>query len=334
MICAAQHDVVVQLLAAQIEEAVLEPDLLGIFLLAEHRQRQLGGRPQHLDLVDIDLDRAGRQVGVLGAVRAAAHLAVDADHPFGAQRLGDLEGRAVGIGDHLGQAVMVAQVDEQQAAVVAHAVAPSRTAARPCRCRCRAARRRYGCGNGACLEIRSESNELPFEGGGPSTCRPLFVKATPPPGPAASRAQIDRHCGRTGLIQDWLEPCGFEARNAPIADPRRPSRPGVTNRQRRHARSHPRNRRVPDRLPRRRPGPIHTRIATASPPAISSISASRWRRRSDPTSIRSMCGCPPTGVSKRCATGMSTSCAIRVRPPCRAGKSSTSRCRPSSTARA
>ena len=50
MICAALHDVVVQLVAAQIEEAVLEPDLFRIFLIAEHRHRQFAGRPQHLDL--------------------------------------------------------------------------------------------------------------------------------------------------------------------------------------------------------------------------------------------------------------------------------------------
>ena len=43
---------------------------------------------------------------------------------------------------------------------------------------------------------------------------------------------------------------------------------------------------------------------------------------------------PADRVSKRCATGMSTSCAIRVQPPCLAGKSSTSPCRHSSTARA
>ena len=39
---AAGHDVLVQLLATQVEEAVLEPYVLGIFLLAEHRQRQFG----------------------------------------------------------------------------------------------------------------------------------------------------------------------------------------------------------------------------------------------------------------------------------------------------
>ena len=91
----------------------------GYSWLAEHRHRQFAGRPQHLDLADIDLDRAGRQIGVLGAAGAATHLAVDAHHPFRAQRLGDLERRAIGIGHALGQAVMVAQIDEQHAAMVA-----------------------------------------------------------------------------------------------------------------------------------------------------------------------------------------------------------------------
>ena len=71
MICAALHDVGVQPVAAQVEEAVLEPDFLRIFLIAEHRHRQFAGRAQHLDLVDVDLDLAGRQFGILGAGRAA-----------------------------------------------------------------------------------------------------------------------------------------------------------------------------------------------------------------------------------------------------------------------
>ncbi len=45
----ALDDVAVQPLAPQIEEAVFEADLFRIFLLAEHRHRQFGGRAQHLD---------------------------------------------------------------------------------------------------------------------------------------------------------------------------------------------------------------------------------------------------------------------------------------------
>ena len=98
---AALHDVLVQLLAAQVEEAVAQPRLFRIVLVAEDRQRQFGGRAQHLDLGDVELDLAGRQIRVLGAGRALAHLAVDADHPFGAHRLGQLEGRRIRIDDAL-----------------------------------------------------------------------------------------------------------------------------------------------------------------------------------------------------------------------------------------
>ena len=115
-----------QVLAAQIEEAVFEPDLLGVVLLAEYRHGQLGSRAQHLDFADIDFDQTGRQLGVLRAGRAHPHLAVDAHHPFGAEFLDLLEGRAVRIGHHLGEAIMVAQIDEQHPAMVADAVAPAR----------------------------------------------------------------------------------------------------------------------------------------------------------------------------------------------------------------
>ena len=61
-----------QPLAPQVEEAIFEADVLGVFLVAEHRHRQFARRPQHLDLADEDLDLAGRQVGIVGAFRARA----------------------------------------------------------------------------------------------------------------------------------------------------------------------------------------------------------------------------------------------------------------------
>ena len=83
---AAHHDVVVQVLAPQIEEAVFEPDFLRIFLLAEHRHRQLGRRAEHLDLVGYRPrpDPVGRSGFSVPAGRMP-HLAVDAHHPLGAQ---------------------------------------------------------------------------------------------------------------------------------------------------------------------------------------------------------------------------------------------------------
>ena len=124
----ALHDVLVQRLAPQIEEAVLQPQVFRVVRLAEHRHGQLLGRRQHLDLGGEKLDLARRQLLVHRAVGARAHLAVDADHPFGAHALRRLEGGAVGIGDDLRDAVVIAQVDEQQAAVVAHAMHPAREA--------------------------------------------------------------------------------------------------------------------------------------------------------------------------------------------------------------
>ena len=123
---AAQHDVGVQMVAAQIEEAIFEPDLFRIILLAEDRHRQFGGGAKHLDLVDVDFDLTGRQIGILGAGGAPAHLAVDAHDPFRAQRLGQLECLAVGVGHDLREPIVVPQIDEQHAAMVADAVAPAR----------------------------------------------------------------------------------------------------------------------------------------------------------------------------------------------------------------
>ena len=57
-----------------------------------------------------------------------SHLAVDPDHALGPQSLDGLEAGRLGVEDQLGQAVVVAQVDEQQTAVVALAVDPAREA--------------------------------------------------------------------------------------------------------------------------------------------------------------------------------------------------------------
>ena len=125
MIRAAQHDVLVQLVAAQIEEAIFEPHVLGILLIAEDRQRQLRRRAQNLDRRHIDFDEARRHLRIFGAGRALAHGAVDAHHPFRAQLFRQRKGRRIRIDDALGDAVMIAQVDEQHAAMVADAMTPA-----------------------------------------------------------------------------------------------------------------------------------------------------------------------------------------------------------------
>ncbi len=122
---AAQHDGLVQLLAAKVEIAIGEPRLFRVVELAEHRQRQLFGRAQHFELAHKDLDVAGWQVLVDRLVGAQLHFAVDANAPFGAHLLELGEGRAVLVGDDLGDAVMVPQIDEEHAPMIADPVRPA-----------------------------------------------------------------------------------------------------------------------------------------------------------------------------------------------------------------
>jgi hypothetical protein len=121
----ALDDVSMQPLAAQVEETVLKPYVLRIFLVPEHRHRQFTGRAQHLDSTDIELDRPGRQFRIVGAGGPPARLAVDPNHPFRAQLLGILERRRIRIDHALRQPVVVAQIDEQHPTVVADAMAPA-----------------------------------------------------------------------------------------------------------------------------------------------------------------------------------------------------------------
>ena len=79
-----------------------------------------------LDLVGEDLDLAADQVGIDRALGARPHASGGRDDEFVAELFGDRErGRAVGIADDLHQAFAIAQVDENDAAVVAAAMNPS-----------------------------------------------------------------------------------------------------------------------------------------------------------------------------------------------------------------
>ena len=125
---AAQHDVVVKALAPQVEEAIGEARFLGVILLAEDGQRQIIRGAEDVGRGRIDLDLAGGQPGIDQARIAPLHAPLDADDGFRAQPFQQTKGRAVAVGDDLGDAVMVAQVDEQHAPMVAHPVHPARQA--------------------------------------------------------------------------------------------------------------------------------------------------------------------------------------------------------------
>ncbi len=123
----AHEDVGVHPLAPQVEVAVLEAQLLvDVGVLVDVERRRLGGVEQFGGL-GAHLDLAGGEVGVLGAGAAALDTAADAQHVLAASVAGDgVRGRLVGTEDDLHQAAAIAQVDEDEPAVVAPAVHPAR----------------------------------------------------------------------------------------------------------------------------------------------------------------------------------------------------------------
>ena len=74
------------------------------------------------------LDLPGRQPRVHGGGLASHHLAAHRDDTLAADRFGGLEHRARNVHDDLGHAIVVAQIDEQQIAMVALALDPARQA--------------------------------------------------------------------------------------------------------------------------------------------------------------------------------------------------------------
>ena len=124
----AQRHIALHILAAQVEEAIAQAGFLGVFLIPEHHQRQFLGCAQHFHIAHEHFDLARGELRVHQFRITRLHHAVNADTPFRTHLFHVLEHRAVGVAQDLGHAVMVAQVDEQDATMVAHPVHPAREA--------------------------------------------------------------------------------------------------------------------------------------------------------------------------------------------------------------
>ena len=124
----AGHDVAMQRFATQIEEAIGQPQIFRIVWLAEHRNGKFLRLAQDFEAGRQNFDLAGRKLLVRRAFRTLAHDAVNAHHPLRTHSLDRLERGTFAIGDNLRHAVVVAQVDEKQAAVIAHPMNPARQA--------------------------------------------------------------------------------------------------------------------------------------------------------------------------------------------------------------
>ena len=112
--------------ATQVEPAVPEAERLVHALLVELERERRRARDD-LELVDLELDLAGRHRRVDRLRRAGDDLPARAEDelvPDLLRRLGGL-GRMLGVDDELRHAGVVAQVDEDEAAVVAPRVRPA-----------------------------------------------------------------------------------------------------------------------------------------------------------------------------------------------------------------
>jgi len=121
----AQHDVIMQFFAPQIEKAIAQPHFFRVVLLAENGHGQFGGGSQNLDSGHVDFDEAGRHFGIFGARGAAPDLSVDPDDPFRTKFFGLRESRRIRVRHALGDAIMIAKINEQDAAMIADTMAPA-----------------------------------------------------------------------------------------------------------------------------------------------------------------------------------------------------------------
>ena len=127
----AQLDRLPHAIAPEVEIAIAQAGLLA-HLAGEGLDLEGGrlGVREQLGAPDPDLDLPGGQVGIDRLGRALHHPALGAEHVLGAQLVPQLEGlpRLVRVEDQLHQPGPVAQVDEDEAAVVAPAMDPARDA--------------------------------------------------------------------------------------------------------------------------------------------------------------------------------------------------------------
>ena len=125
-----EHKVFLHAGTAQIQVAVLKAQVFtGLAAVLDDKGRRLGG-VQKLPLMDNHLNLACLEIGIGHALGTQAHAALDGNDIFQAQDNGALVGLRGNVGrkDNLGQAHAVAQVNKDEAAVVAAELDPAHKA--------------------------------------------------------------------------------------------------------------------------------------------------------------------------------------------------------------
>ena len=122
----AQQDIALHGLASEVEKAVAQARFLAGVGLGGHLQGQDFGRALDLEGGDAYLDLAGRQLVVDGFRTSLDDPAGDGNDALDPRILHCLEQIAADVDDALGKPVMIAQIEEQQVAVVALGMDPAR----------------------------------------------------------------------------------------------------------------------------------------------------------------------------------------------------------------
>ncbi len=123
----AHHDVAAHAIAAQVQVAILEAQkLLDVLLFGDVEGRRARG-VQNLKALRVNLDLARRQVRVFAAFFSPCYWALDPKDVLASQLLSLAEGAAglLRVDDDLNETRPVAEVDEDEAAVVSPAVYPA-----------------------------------------------------------------------------------------------------------------------------------------------------------------------------------------------------------------
>ena len=118
------------MLPAQVEETVFQAHLLGAIQFLVNRERQDFRLGLDDEFAGDDFNFARDHVGVDGLRITKEHFARNGEHALIAGLAGIFKTGAVGINNDLGQTIVVAQIDENNAAVVALTVDPARQADR------------------------------------------------------------------------------------------------------------------------------------------------------------------------------------------------------------
>ena len=108
-----QHNVRVELLATKIQKTILQADLFGVLGVPENWKRNLGGLRKQLDSRRLDLNLSRRYLRIDSVRTPRSYLSLDAHDRLELDPLDELKGLTVSVDDHLGNPVMVPQIDKQ-----------------------------------------------------------------------------------------------------------------------------------------------------------------------------------------------------------------------------